>query len=144
MTVINKENGVQRNAHFKVDSLDREFNETSHKFAVNGGHSYNVTNLDTGEIYSVFISDYKDTILNIADGSIETLSYIGDDSNQSDTTGGSNDTAAEISSVPQTGDIILNVLLILGGLTGISLLGYTYFNHKKKGVASYGKDKSKK
>ena len=133
LTVINESNGVKKNAHFKVEGYSTEYNETSHQFAVNYGTVYKVTNLDNGEQYDVYISDYKTTILNLADGSITKDGYIGNSiQNNTPTTSTGTSSYNEVTSVPKTGDTILGIGLTLGGLTALSFTVYEYYKRKGK------------
>ena len=135
LKVINEENGVSKNAHFKITGNSSEYNEETHQFSVNYGNVYTVTNIDTNEVYDVLIANYKETVLNIADGTVTKNGYINmgsDNTNAGTPTGVTSDTSnsSEVTSVPKTGDIILSVCLTLVGLTGISFMGYQYFKRK--------------
>lgn len=132
LTIVNEENGVKKQAHFKVS--DKEFTDTEHKFSVNTGNYISVMNLDTGEDFTVYIGKYRDVTLNIATGNVDTAGEIDDNDSTNTSTSTNNKPNDTVTVVPKTGDIIFGVLLTLCGLTGLSYLGYLYF--KKKGENS--------
>lgn len=135
LIVINEEDGVRKNARFKVVGYENTYNEMEHKFSVNHAETYRVVNLETNEEYSVFINEYKETILNIANGEISVNGYVGENitpNNINNTSSGSNISPTDVYSVPKTGDIVFSIIMILTGITGLSYLGYMYF--KRKGI----------
>ena len=132
LTVINKENGVSKNAHFKISGVNKEYNEQAHKFAVNCEDVIIITNLDSNEVFDIVIDKFTDTVVNIADGDVSKTGYIGDDSNYAGQSTSSGANYNIVTSVPKTGDIILGVGLTLCGLTTISYVGYEYFKRKGK------------
>ena len=139
LTIINEDEGVRRNAHFKIAGTDKEYNEPAHKFAVNADMSYTVTNLDTQEVYYVNIEHNKETVLNIASGAVDQNGYIPSDLDEIDRGNTNNDvpelsdtTDYAVTNVPKTGDMIVGVTLSLFGVTGLSYLGYVYYKRKGK------------
>ena len=137
LQVINEKDGVKSRAHFKISGSDLEYNEIYHKFAVNYGESYTITNLDTNDIFTVNISKYKDTVVNIADGDTAKSGYVGNDVDNINNDNGndsnsSNDGQNNVYNVPKTGDIVFGIILSLVGVTGLSYIGYLYFKRKEK------------
>ena len=137
LKVINEENGVYSNAHFKIVGYDKEFNEKQHIFSVNYNQGIDVINMDTGEQYTVFIEEYKETVLNIADGSKQNIGVINSDNiigNGSVTENRDNKVInnSGVFNVPKTGDIIFSIIMIMIGVTGLFYIGYIYYRRKEK------------
>lgn len=140
LKIINEVDGKKYNAHFKVIGYNNEFNEVEHNFSVNAHESYKIVNLDNDTEYDVYINEYRETVLNIADGEISTYNYEGKDNgsindntnNTSGTDTGTNYNNDTINYVPKTGDIVFSIIMILIGITGLSYLGYLYFKRRGK------------
>lgn len=132
LTVINEENGVANNAHFKIVDYDKEFNEKSHKFAVNNDSYITVVNLDTDEHFEIIISNYRETVINIATGEVTQNGLIVSSGSPTSTTSSGSSASNNITTVPKTGDMILGIALTLCGLTAISYVGYEYYKRKGK------------
>ena len=135
LKIINKdENGNALKAHFKVDSINKEYNENEHIFSVNKNMGYRITNMESGETYDVFVGQHKETVLNIYDGYIKYSGEISDDNiittDSTNTSSGSNISPTDVYSVPKTGDIVFSIIMILTGITGLSYLGYIHFKRK--------------
>jgi len=135
LKVINERNGVKNNAHFEILGYGKQFNEQAHVFSVNYDQGLSIKNLDNGEVFELFIGAYKETVLNIADWTVQQNGFIkidySEDTPNTSSSAGYTDSNV-ITTVPKTGDTILGVGLALCGLTILSFTGYQYYKRKGK------------
>lgn len=127
LKVIKIVNGESKPVNFKIESKEYK-SDKEYKLSVNSGAGYIVTDLDTEETFDVLIGDYKETVLNLGTGDVSISGFVGND--DKDTSNGVSEDVNGNEKVPQTGDNILIIVLIIVGAIGIFSLGYFYFRKK--------------